>query len=267
VSRLPSRYHFDNPRLAKLATLLAQALPERAMLTTSLEQAGLDGAVTVPEGEMYDRWHRVVRQCYDREERLQCLTNLIDVTQKRLSGTENGEMLARLVEDARQDQGSVDRATASTAVAALRERMERLLELDDPTLSGGLCGEIRAEVLTVWRLLENESTAAGLMVGVSVVPEASQDIRDALISACMAMVSAVDRLRGRIRMGGTMLEDTGSALRDSHEDVLRATYRLDAVIDARDMAIRRGRRLLRLVDEQLPLTASRRALSGRGDAA
>ena len=242
--------------LTALETLLAQAFPSPRKLTTLVTQAELNLADTDPSGEMVDRWSEVVRACHAREEQEDCLTKLIDNVQRRLKGTDHGRELAQLLSRVQQREASELLKTAASAFTALSDNIDRLRNLDDPTQSAGLASDIRADALTLWRLLGDNVGAATLTVGVSLVPESSQEVRDLIVSACMELVSAVDRLRGRIRMGRGALDTSGPILRDTYEDVLQATYRLDSVIDARDLAIRRGIHLVQLIQQQLPLTAA-----------
>jgi hypothetical protein len=249
-------YHFQDADITALENLLAKLLPQPKTLERLAKQAGVPGDVIDPDGQMIDRWFAVVEAAQARESD-GCLTRLLELAQRQLEGTDEGRNLDNLIKLAIQNQSSADRDSANAAVVAIRDAVERLRDLAEPISSEEICGDIRREVRTVWRLLENEGTAASLTVTVGVVRESSRVTRDLLINACMELVSAVDRLRGRIGMGSAMPEDTGSTLRDTHQDVLRATYRLDAVIDARDAAIRRGTRLLKLFDEYLLLTSSR----------
>lgn len=249
-------YRFEGSDLTELENLFAKAFPSDRKLTTLVIQAELDLAETDPSGDMVDRWNEVVRACYAREEQEGCLTRLIYHAQGRLNGTDYEKPLRQLLNRVQQRQTSALGNAATAAVAALRDNIDRLRNLDDPTQSAGLSLDIRGDALTLWRLMEDDKSAATLTVGVSLVPESSQELRDLIVGACMELVSAVDRLRGRIRMGRNTRDATGPMLRDSYEDVLQATYRLDSVIDARDLTIRRGRRLVQLIEQQLPLTES-----------
>jgi hypothetical protein len=191
----------------------------------------------------------VVRKCEERS----CLEKLLKSVRKRLEGTEHGEQLRRLLEPIYRRRIPFE-VRIKGDLDAVRSGLGVLLELPDPMDGATKLREIRSALTTLVSQLDEENSLATVIVGVT--REEAVNIREAMVTACLEMIAAIDkvlgiaRLRDVPRISGPLLESGG-------ED-LRAVRHLDAILDARTLLVLRGRRLLQLA-EQLLLAATGRA--------
>jgi hypothetical protein len=239
--------------LTQLEWVLTDAIPNTKSIQTLGVQAGLKMGLVDLNGAPADQWHVVVRAC---EQQHDCLEMLFNSLLERLKETEWDQKLRPIIEVIRQKRTPFE-VRIKGDLDAVRNGLRVVLELPDPTTGVTKLREIRSALTTLVKWFDEEDTVAVVIVGVT--REEALNIREKMVSACLEVIAAVDKLLGIAQLREAP-RISGDLLRESGDDVVVAVRHLDAVIDARNLLYQRGRRFLQLAAELLL------ADTGRADA-
>ena len=240
---------FNNDDLIWLEDLFANTF-DVAALTSLVRDCGLQQGEIDPGGAIRDRWVAVIRECDESD----LLGLLIELAEKRLGGRKAAVELREIIESVRKRQADDYDKQAMDAVKLLRSRMERLLDLEDPSQSLEIAREIRGEALVLLRLIVNGQVTPYVITG-GVVAEPGFSMSEKMVHACMDVMSNAERLIGVIQLTNDSLDDVSQ--QGGNDPVLRQISLLDVKISARNRLVESIRKFLRIIGKDVVLVSRR----------
>jgi len=245
---------FTDAQLTELEQLLAEAIEEPDDIRRLVRQSGILMAHVDLTGTPANRWHEGVRKCAARG----AMRGLVQALTVELDGGPRSrdfqEMLAPIV---RADTARI----LADEVAWLRKALTVVSEVEDPMLVYDPLRQARRSILDLRARIDDEQSWP-IIISNKLTDSEVTRVRNDVAEGCFSLLSAVDQLLGVVRES-----EVPTPSRWPGEEVIVASHRRIAALDARRQVLSQLRLFLQLLDRDLLLPSGVSALGSEDNVA
>ena len=240
--------NFTNEQLTKLEQFLATAIRETGDIKRLVVQSGIDQSYIDLTGSPVNRWHEGVRKCADHG----FMRGLVKALSVELDGgpriQEFRTLLAPVV---RADTARI----LVQDISWMRRALKVLSEVEDPMLAYEPLRQARRSIVDLRERIDDDQSWPIVISGKLTESEVTR-VRKDVAEGCFSMLSVVDQLLGEMRENEAPIPP-----RWPGEDIIIASHRRIAALEARRQVLSQLRLFLLLLSRELVLPFEASTLS------